>query len=234
MAAYKHTENPKEQPSLLEQQLTKLVVRIVAILIVIVAIMLVVIGIRLGIKKRNSPNLQQTIQDVFHSEEGKVTTITQSTLEKIVTTGKLYTAEYPYNGIAAVYEGDVLKYHVAYEGTVKAGIDISKILLYLDAENHTIVIRLPDIVVEEPVINAGTLDFIFENDKYNTETVAQEAYKAAISDLKAKVAADPEIKKSASRTAKMYEKAFVSPLVEQLDPDNQYEITVLEHGEAYK
>ena len=227
-------ENNTEQPSWLEQKLTKMTITIIVILIFFAIIVIMIAGYRLGKRKSNSQNLQQAVENFVHGEEGKVSTITQASLEKIVTTGKLYTAEYPYNGIAAVYDGDILKYHVAYEGTVKAGIDASKILLHLDVEKHEIIIRLPAVEVAEPIVNAGTMDYIFEKSQYNTETVAQEAYKAAIADLKNKVATDPSIKQTAAKTAKMYEKAFVEPLVEQMDPDHDYTVIVLEQGEAYQ
>lgn len=229
-------ENNTEQPSWLEQKLIdfKKTIIMAVFLILIVTIILLIVSNSLKQKQSNMQNLQQTMEDLVHGEEGKVTTISQATLVKIVTTGKLYTAEYPYNGIAAVYDGDTLKYHVAYEGTVKAGIDASKILLHLDEEKHEIIIRLPAVEVAEPTVNAGTLDYIFEKNQYNTETVAQEAYKAAIADLKNKVAADPGIKQTAAKTAKMYEKAFVEPLVEQMDPDHDYTVVVLEQGEAYQ
>ena len=233
MALDKHDKN-ENQPSWLEQKLAKLALTVIAILVVIAIIIAFILGHRSAGRKQSSQSLQGAINDAVHGQEGKVTTITQASLEKIVTNGKLYTAEYPYNGIAAVYEGDTLKYHVAYEGTVKAGIDASRILLHLDKEKHEIIIKLPAVTVEEPIINAGTMEYIFESNQYNTETVAQEAYKAAIADLKGKVATDPNIVKTAVKTAKMYEKAFVEPLVEQMDPDTQYTIVVLEQGEAYQ
>ncbi len=229
-----HKNNKKEEkPNWLEQILSKAMYRIIIALILFAVVVLVAAGYRLANRKRSNLNLQ-TVQDFVHGEEGKVRTITQASLVKIVTTGKLYTAEYPYNGIAAVYDGDTLKYHVAYEGTVKAGIDTSKILLHLDEKQKEIIIRLPAVEVAEPIVNAGTLDFIFEKGYYETETVGQEAYKAAIADLKNRVAADSDIAESAIKSAKMYEKAFVEPLIEQMDPDTKYTIVVLEQGEEYK
>ncbi|MBP3204425.1 MAG: DUF4230 domain-containing protein [Lachnospiraceae bacterium] len=229
-----HKNNKNEgKPNWLEQTLSNVTYRIIILLILFATVVLVVAGYRLANRKRGNVSLQ-TVQDIVHGEEGKVSTITQASLVKIVTTGKLYTAEYPYNGIAAVYDGDTLKYHVAYEGTVKAGIDTSKILLHLDEKQKEIIIRLPAVEITEPIVNVGTLDFIFEKGYYETETVGQEAYKAAINDLKSRVAADSDIASSAARSAKMYEKAFVQPLIEQMDPDTKYTIVVLEQGEEYK
>lgn len=236
MAFRKHDKNSIEQPTWLEQKLAKLALTILAILVIIAIIFAFVMGKRAERKKQSAQTLQNVVHDVVHGEEGKVTTVTQASLEKVVAKGKLYTAEYPYNGITAVYNesGDVLKYHVAYEGTVKAGIDVSKIRISLDEEKHLILIRLPKLTLEEPRINAGTLEYIFEDDRYNTETVAQEAYKAAIKDLKDRAASDPNILSLAAKSAKASERAFIEPWVEQMDPDNVYTIVVLENGEEYK
>jgi len=235
MASSKKKDNT-EQPSWLEQKLTKTVITIIVILILFAIIVIMIAGYRLGRRKSNNQNLQQAVENFVQGEEGKVTTVTQASLEKVVAKGRLYTAEYPYNGIVAVYnEGNgVLKYHVAYEGTVKAGIDVSKIQISLDEDKHLILIQLPELTLEEPLVNAGTLEYIFEDNQYNTETVAQEAYRAAVNDLKTRAAADPNIISMATKTAKMSEKAFIEPWVEQIDPETDYTIVVLEHGEVYK
>ena len=232
MASHKN----EEKPSWLEQKLVKLALTVIIILVIVALIAAFILGNRSGQKKQPLQNLQETVNDVVHGEEGKVSTVTQASLEKVIAKGKLYTAEYPYNGIAAVYNesGDILKYHVAYEGKVKAGIDAAKIKITLDEEKHLILIQLPALTLEEPIVNAGTLEYIFEDKQYNTETVAQEAYKAAVADLKNKAAADPNIISTATKTAKMSERAFIEPWVEQIDPENSYTIIVLEDGEVYK
>ena len=65
----------------------------------------------------------------FDSKEGDVTTISQSSIEKILDISELSTLEYTYNAVAAGYDedGKTLLYHVAYEGTVSAGIDFDKL-----------------------------------------------------------------------------------------------------------
>lgn len=63
------------------------------------------------------------------SNEGKVTTISEASLEKVIETSQLSTMEYTFNGVTRVTKEffDTTKYYVAYEGTVRAGIDFSAI-----------------------------------------------------------------------------------------------------------
>lgn len=166
-------------------------------------------------------------------EEGRVTTVTESILEKSVKRSNMYTAEYPYNGYTTVYNDDqkTVKYYVAYEGTVKAGIDVSKIEVFLDKAAGIIIIRLPEIVVAEPWVNPGTMEYIFESEKYNTETVAQEAYKAALADLSERISGDTRLAESAAENAKISARALVEPWVNQIGGEEQYSVTVLIYGE---
>lgn len=169
-------------------------------------------------------------------EEGKVTTVTESVLEKSVKRSRMYTAEYPYNGYVTVYDDDkeTVKYYAAYEGTVKAGIDVSKITVFLDEETGTIIIRLPEATVAEPWVNPGTMEYIFENEKYNTETVAQEAYRAALADLSERIHEDTKLAESAAENAKISARALIEPWVNQMDEGEKYTVTVLIYGEESK
>lgn len=174
----------------------------------------------------------------FYSEkikgkEGSVTTITTSDLEKVIKKSQIYTAEYPYNGYTAVLDEDRnVKYYVAYEGTVKAGLDISKITVTeKNEETGVITIQLPEVQVEKPVVNAGTMEFIFKEDKYETETIAEEAYRNAEMDLINRVSTDLDIKASATASAKSAVKALVEPWINHTNGDKIYTINVLEYGE---
>ena len=187
------------------------------------------------IMQQSAEKTAEVVEDVIIGEEGKVTTITESNLSDVIKTSKLYTAAYPYNGYCAVYNEDSdkkeVKYYVSYEGTVKAGIDVSKIEVELDEKTNTITIKLPEVTVEKPTIDAGKLEYIFEKKKYNTETVAQEAYKKALEDLEQKVASDDNIVISATESAKAAEKALVEPWVNQVSSEEQYTVKVVGYGE---
>ena len=185
------------------------------------------------IKHADLPDIAGKGKDFLAGEEGEVTTVTESILEETVRKGSLYTAEYPYNGYTAVYEEDqkTVKYYVAYEGTVKAGIDVRKIEVSLEEDTNTIFIRLPKAVVTEPRVNPGTMEYIFEDEKYNTETVAQEAYRAACEDLAERVQGDANIRANAEESAKAAEKALVEPWVNQINDGKEYKVKVLAYGE---
>ncbi len=184
-------------------------------------------------KKDDTPlseRITETIEDVIVGQEGKVELVTESTLENAVRSATLYTASYPYNGVAQVYgtieEG--LKYYVAYKAEIKAGIDSSKIRVELDEEEKLIIIRLPEIELTEPSID-GKFKFIFMDDKYNTGDTYNEAFTAATSDMNRRLKLDMlnDLKKTATDSAKAVERALVEPWVNQVDPEKHYTVKVL-------
>lgn len=175
--------------------------------------------------------LSNRIDSVVLGEEGKVSTFSVNELEDMVKSSKLYTAEYPYNSYVPVCteKGDVM-YYVAYNGTVKAGIDVSEIAVDIDSENKIIYVYLPQVNVYEPIVYAEGMEYIFMKKKYNTETVASEAYKVAIADLKKKVSEDDEIIRIATESAVSLEKAMVDSWVNKVG-NNDYQIEVVPYGE---
>lgn len=186
----------------------------------------------LFIKKRLFSGGSNFVEENIIGEEGKVTTVTESTLEEVIKKSQLYTAEYPYNGYVTVYDEDgSVKYYVAYEGTVKAGIDVTQITVKIDEDTSTIIIQLPEVLVEGPVVNAGTMEFIFKKEKYNTETVAEEAYRYAEEDLANRVKEDADIKACAEESAKAAERAMIEPWVNQIEEGKTYTVRVLAYGE---
>ena len=124
----------------------------------------------------------------MHSKKETVTTVTKSSLEKILEISDLSTLDFTYNSITDVKDQDKknVKYHVAYEGTVTAGIDLQKVDISVNEDSHKIVITVPDATVQNTNVDMGGMDFIFEKKKYDTETVSQEAYKACLKDLENK------------------------------------------------
>lgn len=224
----------KEQQRKNEKESKKILIIVILVLVILLLLGMMLVSRLFQSKKTDMAGaVTEVVEDVVVGEEGKVYTLTKAELQQVVTTSKLYTAEYPYNGIATVYEtdGTGVKYYVAYEGKVKAGIDVSKIQVELDEAAEVITIRLPQVEMEEPIVDAGTLQYIFEDEKYNTEHVAQEAYKIAIADLKKKLEDDETILSAATQTAKTAEKAMVEPWVNQVDETHQYTVRVLAFGE---
>lgn len=201
--------------------------------IIAAAALILVLGIAaVLVKKYFFSGTDNFLEKNIIGEEGKVTTVTESTLEAVIKKSQLYTAAYPYNGYATVLDEDGnVKYYVAYEGTVKAGIDVTQITVTVDEENAVIIIRLPEVRIEDPIVDAGTMEYIFKKEKYNTETVAEEAYRYAEADLAERVMEDADIKACATESAKAAERAMVEPWVNQIEADKTYTVKVLGYGE---
>ena len=70
----------------------------------------------------------------------------------------------------------------------------------------------------------GTMDFIFTKDKYETETVSQEAFKICLADLEDRIKYDATIFSSAKDNAKSTIKALFQPWIDSLDPAYKVEI----------
>lgn len=205
--------------------------QVIQIILAVALILLICMAV-VWIKKHFFSDAGDFVEENVIGQEGKVTTVTQSTLEEVIKKSQLYTAEYPYNGYVTVYDEDgSIKYYVAYEGTVKAGIDVTRITVEIDENTDTITVRLPEVSVEDPFVNAGTMEFIFKKDKYNTETVAAEAYRYAEQDLADRVEEDTDIRACALESAKAAERALIEPWVNQIEAGRTYTVRVLGYGE---
>lgn len=162
---------------------------------------------------------------VLNPNGGEVTTVTKSSLEKVIEINDMSTLDYTYNAITDVKDDDGNeKYHVAYEGKVTAGIDLTKINIEVDEQNKKIEIVVPEANIQNIYVNMGTMDFIFENKKYETETVSQEAYKASLADLEKKANNGKELLSMAKENAVDAITALITPWVEQIDEEYTVEI----------
>lgn len=165
----------------------------------------------------------------FHKQPPTMATITESRLEKVIKESKLYTAEYPYNSCVTVSDKEGLPmYYVAYNGTIRAGFDADKVKISID--ENKITIHLPPITVTDVSVDEQSLDYIFENKVFETETVASEAYRAAHQNLWEKSKENADIIRTATDNAKRVEKMMIEPWVNQTG-DAKYEVEVLVKGE---
>ena len=121
-------------------------------------------------------------------------TETNGKLEKILEISNLQTAQTIYNAVATKKDdaGENVRYYAAYEGTIKAGIDFSKIVIDHDSDTNTITVTLPPAEILESTVNPGTVEYIFIDKKAETETVAQEAYRLCKEDLQQRAEADKD------------------------------------------
>lgn len=160
---------------------------------------------------------------IKRSNGEKVHTISKASLEKMLEISDLSTLDFTYNAIANVNdENGKPKYHVAYKGTVTAGIDFSQIGIAFNEK--VITITIPEASVQNVDVDMGTMNFIFEKKKYETETVSQEAYAACREDLDKRAAAEPSLLSMAKENATEAVKALVEPWVQQVDKEYTVEI----------
>ena len=156
---------------------------------------------------------------------------TTSTLKNMISTSELSTFEALYNGIAIVEnpnKPDKIDYHVSYEARIKAGIDFDKIDVSVNSNTKQIFIHLPPINILDTIVDIGSLDFIFDNNKANTSTVAQQAYKACIEDVTRESANQKAIYKLAAQNAENIIEALTRPLIDQLD--ETYSLSIEQEG----
>ena len=110
--------------------------------------------------------------------------ITVSALQEIVDVDELSTYTAVYNGIATVSDEenpDEVKYYVSYKAKVYAGIDFGALDIETDDEEKMIRIKLPEVRISAVDVDIASMDFLFYDDKANTSTVTQEAYKSRAS-----------------------------------------------------
>lgn len=192
---------------------------------VILAIVIVCVILKILNADPSSVFLKNT-KDAIIGEEGTVTTISKASLEKVFEISELSTVDYSYNAVARAYEEDGVtpKYYVAYEGTVTAGIDFSKIMIDIDEDTKIITITLPESEIQNTMVDFGSMDYIFENKKYETETVSQEAYELCKTDLARRAAKENDLMTLAKENAVTAVEALVDPWVQQID--GEYKVNI--------
>lgn len=186
----------------------KLILSVAIIVILVVVVIAVGSAIKQNQRENNEPQVSVT-----------------ATLERIVKTSDLSTFEAVYNGIAKVMnekKPEKVDFYVSYEAKVKAGIDVNLIELSVDESEKTINITLPEVKITDKDVKIESLDYIFENDKANTENVSAIAYKACIADVENEASTEDAIFELAEENAKNIIRALVSPFA--IQNDVQYDI----------
>lgn len=159
--------------------------------------------------------------------------ITLSLLEDIVEVSDLATYQAIYNGIATVHDekdSEKVNYHVSYEAEVEVGFDIQDIKVELNTDEKRVVVTIPTVDIVNVVVDFTSMDFIFLNNKADTATVSEMAYKACEEDAINECQEQSAIKELAQQNALNYVDALVRPFVEQMDSEYQIEIRL--EGEA--
>lgn len=97
---------------------------------------------------------------------GSKTIVTSSTLREVISISELSTGEFCYNGVVSIPEEDnpdKTDYSIKYDSTVKAGIDASEIDFEIDKKAKTIKPIIPEIKINDIIIDEGSISMIPEN-----------------------------------------------------------------------
>ena len=183
----------------------------IAVLFVIIAVIITALMIKIKIfNKKSEPTI-----------------ISKATLEKVINVSDLSTFEAIYNGVAAVANEENpenIDYYVSYEAKVKAGIDFELVEVEVNEAEKIITVTLPEVKITDVDVDIASLDYIFMNNKANTQTVSEQAYKKCIKDVTKESNSTDEIYESARQNARNIVEALISPFVEQLDSEYKLEI----------
>ncbi|MBQ5592181.1 MAG: DUF4230 domain-containing protein [Clostridia bacterium] len=201
----------KEKKNNKKKVKTSVVIKMVAIIIAF----LIAFGIFAGV--------HSMILENFSEEE----IITVPNLVEIISVSELSTFEAIYNGVATVNNAknpEKIDYHVAYEGTVKAGIDVEQIEIDIDKENKIIKITKPAVKITNDYVEPESLDFIFVRKKAETETVLGEAYPICQADLKKEIERETAILEIAEENADTIIRGLVLPFIYQFG--NEYTLEI--------
>lgn len=157
--------------------------------------------------------------------------ITELNIEKIFEINQLSTSEFSYGAIYTQYDekGEKVDYYAAYEGTVKIGIDFSKITVEIDEEEKKVYINTPKCKVQD--VQVEVTDFIFVNEKAETETVVVEAYNLCKDELKDRAKNDSKLMKMSEKNTISAITALTEPFIEQVDDEYVVEVR---YGEVNK
>ncbi len=195
-------ENPKSK---------RIKFKYIAVLFVIIAIIITALMIKIKIfNKKSEPTI-----------------ISKATLEKVINVSDLSTFEAIYNGVAVVTNEENpenIDYYVSYEAKVKAGIDFELVEVEVNETDKVITVTLPEVKITDVDVDIASLDYIFMNNKANTQTVSEQAYKKCIKDVTKESNSTDEIYESARQNARNIVEALISPFVEQLDSEYKLEI----------
>ena len=167
------------------------------------------------------------IKTKIFNKKSEPTIISKATLEKVINVSDLSTFEAIYNGVAAVENEEKpenIDYYVSYESKVKAGIDFALVEVEVNETDKIITVTLPEVKITDVDVDIASLDYIFMNNKANTQTVSAQAYKKCIKDVTKESNSTDEIYESARQNARNIVEALISPFVEQLDSEYKLEI----------
>jgi len=164
---------------------------------------------------------------IFWGEEGKHIIEAKSTIKRISTIENLNTVKYTYNAIATkTTKEKEEKYHVAYEGTVRVGINFKEI--EISEKDKKITISVPSPKITETTIDESKLDFMFTKEKYDKENVIEEAIELCKKDIETNAKKEELLFDTAKENTLASVKALMKPWEESLDKKYTVEYIIKE------
>ena len=167
------------------------------------------------------------VVDAVMGTEASIEVSANTSIEEIIEISELQTLRYEYNAICRVYEDDGVtpRYYVAYDGVVGLGIDINELRIdYGNPDNQVITVTIPEVTVLSSTVDAGTMDFIFADNSYNTANATIEAHPLCEQDLYNKASADEAMFEIARENTEAEVRGLTAPLVQQFYPE--YELVI--------
>lgn len=167
----------------------------------------------------NAEALKEFYDTDVVGSEGEVAVYVAPELKDMISIGELQTLSYSYNAIKKVRIDHEVRYYVAYEGTVQAGVNFEEIQYDVDTENHVITVTLPPVSITNAYVKAESLDYIFEDNDYNTPDVFSQAYELCEEDLLEQAKSDKNLLNLAKVNTECEIKALIAPFINEYYPE---------------
>lgn len=145
-----------------------------------------------------------------------------TTLEKIVKTSDLSTAVFQYQGIVEIPNQKNLKkidYYICYTASVYAGIDFSGVTFDENKETKTITATLPEVKIQDTVVDPDSLDFMFQNKKADNISVLDAAFTACETDIRQECTSESALLSIAQMNAENAVRALTEPVMQSICSD---------------
>lgn len=145
-----------------------------------------------------------------------------TTLAKIVETSDLSTAVFQYQGIVEIPNQKNLKkidYYICYTASVYAGIDFSEVKFTENKETKTITATLPEVKIQDTVVDPDSLDFMFQSKKADNISVLNAAFTACETDIRQECTSESALLSIAQMNAENAVRALTEPVMDSICKD---------------
>lgn len=175
------------------------------LLILVVILACIVTAIALMPKKKAAPQIDVT-----------------TTLAKIVETSDLSTAVFQYQGIVEIpnqKNPKKIDYYICYTASVYAGIDFSEVKFTENKEAKTITATLPEVKIQDTVVDPNSLDFMFQSKKADNISVLDTAFTACETDIRQECTSESALLSIAQMNAENAVRALTEPVMDSICKD---------------